>query len=458
VAQLSEGNAPQEWAGLLSHQWLQAEPELAGTLYVDGHVRLYHGKQTQLPRRYVSRQRLCLRGTTDYWVNDALGQPFFSVERPIDHGMLEALRSDIVPRLLNDVPHQPSEEELRANRYRCRFVMVFDREGYSPVFFKEMWQTHRIACITYHKYPKQAWPQEEFTEIQVTLPRGESVSMKLAERGSWIGDKKRGLWVREIRKLTASGHQTSLISSAYEQLALEDAAGIFSRWSQENFFRYMMEHYAIDLLSEYQTEEIPGTNRPVVNPRWRDLDSRFRSLQGKLQRQRAEFAAHTLHPETDAEAVPKWEQSKSEFVEAIEQLEHELEEVKQQRKGTPHHLEWDELPAEDHFERLAPSRKRLMDTVKLIAYRAETALTGIVREALAREDDARSLVRDLFRSEADLSPDTKAGVLTVGVHPMANPRSNRAIEHLLGELNAAELTYPGTTLKLVYTLVGVPSR
>jgi len=74
---------------------MEEEPDLAGTLYVDGHVRLYHGKQTQLPRRYVSRQRLCLRGTTDYWVNDALGQPFFSVERPIDHGLLEAIENDI---------------------------------------------------------------------------------------------------------------------------------------------------------------------------------------------------------------------------------------------------------------------------------------------------------------------------------------------------------------------------
>ena len=455
LAQLSEGKVPEEWAGILSRQWLQANPELAGTLYVDGHVRLYHGKQTKLPRRYVSRERLCLRGTTDYWANDALGQPFFSVERPIDHGMLEALRSDIVPRLLNDVPRQPSEEELNAHPHRCRFIIVFDREGYSPVFFKEMWQTHRIACITYHKYPKDAWPQEEFVDTPVALPRGESVLMKLAERGSWIGSKKDGLWVREVRKLTASGHQTSLISSAYEQLALEDAAGIFSRWAQENFFRYMMEHYAIDLLSEYQTEEIPGTNRPVVNPRWRELDSRVRSLKAKLQRQQAEFAAHTLHPEIDTDAVPKWEKRKSALVEAIEQLEHEFEEVKQKRKETPHHLKWDDLPAEDKFERLAPSRKRLMDTVKLIAYRAETVLTGIVREALSRDDDARSLVRDLFRSEADLSPDTKAGELRVGVHPMANPRSNRAIEHLLGELNTAETTYPGTTLKLVYTLIGV---
>jgi transposase len=454
LSRLSQGNAPEEWAGLLSQQWLQQTPEWAGTLYVDGHVRLYHGKQTELPRRYVSRQRLCLRGTTDYWVNDALGLPFFSVERPIDQGILEAMESDIVPRLLKDVSRQPTTEQLEADPYLCRFVLIFDREGYSPVFFKKMWQTHRIACITYHKFPKEKWPEEEFVEVPITLPGGEVVPMKLAERGSWIGDKKTGLWVREVRKLTASGHQTSLISSAYSQLAPQDMGWLLSRWSQENFFRYMMEHYAIDLLSEYQTEEIPGTNRPVVNPRWRELDGRFRSLKGKLQRVQAEFAAHTLHPESDGKAVSRWEQRKSDLVEAIEQLEHELEEVKQQRKDTPHHLSWEDLPMKDKFERLAPSRKRLMDTVKLLAYRAETAMTKIVREALTREDDARSLVRDLFRSEADLSPDTQASELRVAVHPMANPRSNRAITHLLKVLNDAEMTYPGTELKLVYSLIG----
>lgn len=144
LAQLSGGQdsqAPEIWAGLLSAEWMEQQPELAGTLYVDGHVRLYHGQLTELPRRYVSRQRLCLRGTTDYWVNDALGQPFFSIERPIDHGMLEALESDIVPRLLQEVPRQPTDEELKADPYRSRFLMIFDREGYSPEFFRRMWET-----------------------------------------------------------------------------------------------------------------------------------------------------------------------------------------------------------------------------------------------------------------------------------------------------------------------------
>ncbi|MDA1053557.1 MAG: hypothetical protein O3C40_24175 [Planctomycetota bacterium] len=67
-------------------------------------------------------------------------------------------------------------------------------------------------------------------------------------------------------------------------------------------------------------------------------------------------------------------------------------------------------------------------------------------------------MRELFRSEADLTPNLESGELRIEVHSLSNPRSNRAIEQLLAELNAAELTYPGTTLKLIYTLHGSPTR
>ncbi len=454
---LSDDDAPELWAALLSKDWLEADPDLAGSLYVDGHVRLYHGIMTKLPRRYVSRQRLCLRGTTDYWVNDALGQPFFVVERPIDQGMLEAIENDIVPRLLQDVPRQPTQEELKADPYRVRFTLLFDREGYSPAFFKKMWQTHRIACITYHKHPKEDWREDEFVETAVSLPGGETVVMKLAERGSWVGSQSKGMWMREVRKLNPSGHQTSLISTAYGRSHIEDAGGLFSRWSQENFFRYAMQHFGIDLLSEYATQEITGTKRPVVNPARRELDRQRRSVQSKLTRRRAEYAALDLHPEADEKKVLQWERRKAASLEEIQQLEHELDTVKTQQQETPTHLEWEELPEESKFERLSPSRKRLLDTVKMVAYRAETAMAAIVREELSRQDDARSVLQDLFRSSADLIPSPETNELEIHVHPLANPRTNRAIEHLLEELNAASLTYPGTKLRLVYRLVGVTS-
>jgi len=456
LAELSEDGAPEKWSALLSRDWMQSCPELAGVLYVDGHVRVYHGKKTQLPKRFVSRERLCLSGTTDYWINDALGQPFFWVSRPVDQGLLEVLRTDIVPRLLRDVPGQPSDEELKNDPHLYRFIIVFDREGYSPAFFRQMWDKHRIGCVSYHKFPKGRWDEDCFVDTQVQMPNGEVLTMKLAEMGSFIGDKKNGLWVREVRKLSKSGHQTSLISTAKGAIATRDAAVIFSRWSQENFFAYMTKHYAIDLLSEYGTEQFPGKQQ-VVNPVWRQLDKTNRSLKSKLTNRRARFAALELHPEMDEKKVAKWNRQKADLVEEIEQLEHEIKQLKVKLAENPKHLDWHDLKDEDKFERLKPSRKHLTDTIKMIAYRAETAMVNIVREKLARKDDARSLICDLFKSEADILPDIEVGILTIQVHSMANPRSNRAIAHLLEHLNNAEFNYPGTKLKMSFRMAAPTS-
>ncbi len=461
LTQLTSGQGAEIWGARLSEDWMQADPELAGALYIDGHVQLYHGKLTKLPPRFVSRQRLCLRGVTNYWVNDALGQPFFVIERPLDQGLLEAIRNDIVPRLLKEVPQQPSQKQLDDDPYRHRFLLLFDREGYSPAFFQEMWQTHRIACTTYHKYPREDWPADEFQETEVTLSHGERALMKLAERGVRIGSRtQERLWVREVRKLTESGHQTSLISTAYGSDAIHDAGALFSRWSQENSFQYAMQHFGIDLLNEYGTDGFPAPKQAVVNPARRELDTRRRTLQGRLTRKHAEYAAQTLHPEADEKKIKQWQKRQAALLEAIEHLEHELSEVKQLQSQTPKHLAWDDLPEEAQFQQLAPSRKRLLDTVKMIAYRAETAMVGILRENLSRADDGRSLIQDLFRQDADVMLDEAHQRLEVRVHPFANPRSNRAIAHLLEHLNAAETinaaetTCPGTKLMLAYSLLG----
>ena len=164
--------------------------------------------------------------------------------------MLKTLEEDIVPRLLQDVPHQPSQVELVENPYLSRFILVFDREGYSPVFFKRMWKKYRISCITYHKHPGDAWPEKWFVKQEVKMPRGEIVTLRLAEMGSLVGSGKDAVWMREVRKLTTSCHQTSLISTAYALPHISLAARMFSRWCQESFFGYMMQHFAIDLLSE----------------------------------------------------------------------------------------------------------------------------------------------------------------------------------------------------------------
>jgi hypothetical protein len=453
--ELCADNAAELWAAHLGRHWMDADPEAVGTLYVDGHVRVYHGEQTRLPRRYVSRERLCLRGTTDYWVNDAIGRPFFVVEKVIDPGLLKTLREDIVPRLLNDIPAQPSEEELAANPDLCRFVLVFDREGYSPAFFRDMWKNHRIGCISYHKHPEETWPQDWFTEHGVTMPNGEIVAMHLAEMGSFVGSGKDALWMREVRKLTDSGHQTSLISTAFDLPYTVLAARMFSRWCQENFFRYMMQHFAIDLLQEYGTDVFPDTEQ-VVNPSWRELDRSRNSLQNKLRYRRAHFAEMSMHPESgdDKTRYDKWLRKKAALLEEIQHFEHQLDEEKAKLKKTPKHITWTQLKEKDKFHRLLPGRKRLMDTIRMIAYRAETAMASLLVGPTVDSAAARCLLQDLFVTEADILPDPGNKLLHVHVHGTSRPAANRSLAQLFAQLNEAQVQYPGTDMRLVYQIQG----
>lgn len=454
---LCGSDGAEKWAAHLSRYWMEGDPDRVGTLYIDGHVQVYNGHLTQLPRRYVTRQRLCLRGTTNYWVNDGIGQPFFAIEKPVDPGLLNTLTTDIVPRLLNDVPDQPDEEELTANPFRHRFILVFDREGYSPAFFKAMWENHRIACITYHKYPEDPWPEAEFKEYTAVMPSGEPVRMRLAERGALIGTGKNRIWVREVRKLTDSGHQTSILSTAYELPLTDLAVRMFSRWCQENFFKYMKQHFEIDMLCEYGVVELPDTER-VVNPSWRELDRSRNQIQSKLRYRRARFAEMTMYPQsdTDSEKYQKWVKKKSDLLEEIDQYEHQLKGLKQDLKETKKHINWGDLKDAEKFNRLLPGRKRLMDTVRMIAYRSETAMAGFLISKTVKMSDARRLLQDLFVSDADILPDTDNNLLRVRIHNASTPVANRSLFALLQELNQAEIEYPGTNLRLVYELVNPP--
>lgn len=453
--QLSRDESAERWAVELARSWMEADTESAGTLYVDGHVRVYHGHKTKPPRKFVSRQRLCLRGISDYWINDAIGRPFFVIDKIVDPGMLKVLREDIVPRLLQDVPRQPSEEQLEKNPHLSRFVLVFDREGYSPAFFRDMWRDHRIGCITYHKHPASAWPESWFSEQTVSMPGGQTVTMKLAEMGSLVGTKEDAIWLREVRKLTKSGHQTSLISTAYGLEHTTLAARMFTRWCQENFFGYMMEHFAIDILNEYGTENLPDTTQ-VVNPLWRVLNRQCNSMQSKLKTRRARFGELTLHCASKDEPakLKLWEKRKAELLEEVQAFERDLADLKSRRKNTDKHIQWDQLDEEDRFKKPVVGRKRLMDSIRMIAYRAETAMSDLITSSSIDTPAARRLLQDLFSTEADILPDHENRCLFVKVHRGSRPAADQALANLFEHLNAAEIIYPGTDLRIVYDFVG----
>lgn len=436
-----------EWSAELSKQWMLMVPEEAAVLYVDGHVRVYHGNK-KLPKHYVSRQRLCLAASADYWVNAMDGKPFMVLYQAVDPGLINTLEHEIVPRLDEFVPNQPTAEVLEADPLLHRFTVVFDREGYSPDLFARM-KARRIACLTYRKRPGEDWPAEEFSPTEIRLPFGGRTTVMLAERGTRLTN---GLWVREIRKMTKGGHQTTFVATDYRSDASVLASHMFSRWSQENYFRYTRQNFNIDALVDYGTGEIPETTR-VVNPAHRRLDGLVRRKVVLLNRKQAEFGALNLEDDIEPKKVETFVQRKSEIQEAIADLQSEVDDLKAQRKATKRHITYKELPEESRFERLSTQSKHLIDVIKMVAYRAETAMVQIVRERMTRHDDARSLLRAIYQTEADLVPDQQAKTLTVRLHPLASASSDEVLRHLCNEINATQTTYPGTDLRVIYELV-----
>jgi hypothetical protein len=432
-----------QWQSRLAKEWIEGAvegPDL-GLFYIDGHVRVYHGGLTPLPRRYVARQRLCLRGTTDYWVNGLGGAPILIVTQPINSGLIAALRTDLVPQLLAMMPTAPAGAP--------RFTVVFDREGYSPELFSEL-KAHDIAILTYHKFPSEPWPQAEFVAHRVHRHSGEIVTRFLAERGTCLSN---GLWVREVRVLGTDAHQTSILTT-HPQLDLPVvAAQMTDRWTQENFLKYMRENFGLDRIIEHGTSPLPEATE-VINPAHRKLEADLRRQRAILLRLQAKLGALSVPADPSVEDNAAFLTQGGELREAIAAESSRLAEYKARRTQTPRKVALAKLPENERFAQLCPESKHFIDTIKMIAYRAESALAGEVRETLARSDDARALLRRLFQTPANLRPDYQAHTLTVEIHRLGSALQDTAVAQLCETLTATETSFPNTNLRLVYRQVG----
>lgn len=131
--------------------------------------------------------------------------------------------------------------------------------------------------------------------------------------------------------------------------------------------------------------------------------------------------------------------------------EAEGQELKKQLAALPKRVPVKDVIAEAEIVKFAPEAKHLTDAITMVAYRAATALARLLAPHYARSEDERcALIREVLLSDADILPQLEQQRLVVRLHSLANPRSNAALANLCAALNALEVTYPGTNLKMVY--------
>ena len=435
----------QAWQRALAGRWQVDEPDLWATLAVDGHVKVYAGRKGRLPKHFVARQKLCLPASTSYRINALGGKPLLCLHKKLDPKMVAAIEADVVPALRNlgiidatapDLtPQEPGHPAL---------TLAFDREGWSPEMFRRI-ARRGIACLTWHKnFRGQDWPVEDFSVMNAPIhgpATNTAAIVRLAEKTATLSN---GFRVRQIRRLLDNGRQVPFITTDPHQPMAEAAGAMFSRWTQENFFKYMRDEFNLDALPTHKLEPLDPDTR-VVNPIWRALDKASRNL----RRQRARLRNRL------ADAAMKNKPTKA-LESEIGNLHSALESARANRTNTPTHCRAGDLD-EDQQRDALPSRERLfLDTIRMIAYRAETRMMLPVTQDQGKKQHPRKLLRALMTADADILPDHANRILRVRILGLANDACDRHINAFLSELNATRTIFPATDLRMVYEVDQTP--
>lgn len=263
----------------LATRRVAARGAVLGFLYVDGHVRVYHG-QRLIPKAHVARMRLSMPATSDYWVNDAEGVPLFVVMAEGNAGLVKML-----PTVLAEVRLLVGER---------RVTVVFDRGGWSPQLFQRL-VSEGFDLLTYRKGRVRRVPKSRFRKHSAVID-GRPITYTLADQGvALLGGKLR---LRQVTRLSEDGHQTPIVTTRRDLRAAEVAYRMFERWRQENFFKYLGEEYALDALLDYRIEP-DNPARDVPNPVRRALDANLREARAELLRLQADYGrAASANPES----------------------------------------------------------------------------------------------------------------------------------------------------------------
>ena len=432
IAHLAARHRAVELGAELARRRVDQRGHLMGFLYVDGHVRAYHGQRDIASRAYVTRRRLAMPATTDYWVNDRSGDPLFVITGDVDAALTKAF-----PQLLREV------RDLIGER---RVTIVFDRGGWSPKLFDTMIKVG-FDVLTYRKGRSRRVNEKRFIKRRAKLD-GCWVSYLLHDQP--VRFLKGKLRLRQVTCLCDTGHQTQVITSRFDLRDIEVAYRMFDRWRQENYFKYMREEFLLDALIDYQVEPEDPT-RTIPNPERRALDKDIRNARADLAKLEREYAAAaTENTKQRRPTMRGIKIAQDKFGKQLRTARARVTRLLEKRRDVAKRVEVRDL-SERTLVKLATERKHLTDIIKMVAYQAESDLIALLRPHYKRADhEGRTLLHELFAAAGDIRVSDAELIITLA--PLSSPHRTQAAQALCEALDKTATIYPGSRLRMRFSV------
>jgi transposase len=405
---------------------------LMGFLYIDGHVRAYHGQRAIASSAYVARRHLAMPASTDYWINDRSGDPLFVITGEVNAALTRAL-----PRLLREVRNVVGER---------RVTIVFDRGGWSPKLFDTIIKDG-FDLLTYRAGRCRRLHERRFIRRRAELD-GCWVDYLLHDQP--VRFLKGKLRLRQVTRFCENGHQTQVITSRWDLRDIEVAYRMFDRWRQENFFKYMREEFLLDALVDYQVEPEDPT-RTIPNPERRALDKEIQAARADLARLEREYgAAAATNAEQRRPTMRGFKIAHGKLGKQLRMARGRVAQLCGQRQVLLTRVGVRDLN-ERTMVRLATERKHLTDIIKMIAYQAESNLLALLRPHYARADqEGRTLLHELFTTAGEIR--VTESELHITLAPLSSPHRTHAAQALCEILDQTATIFPGSRLRVRFAV------
>jgi hypothetical protein len=432
LTRLAARHCAVELGAELARRRVDQRGHLMGFLYVDGHVRAYHGQRDISSKAYVARRHLAMPATTDYWVNDRSGDPLFVITGEVDAALTKAF-----PRLLREV------RDLVGER---RVTIVFDRGGWSPQLFDTMIKGG-FDLLTYRKGRSRRINERRFIRRRAKLD-GCWVDYLLHDQP--VRFLKGKLRLRQVTRLCDNGHQTQVITNRFDLRDIEVAYRMFDRWRQENYFKYMREEFLLDALIDYQVEPEDPT-RTIPNPKRRALDKDIRTARADLAKLEREYgAAAAENTEQRRPTMRSFKIAQDKFGKQLRTARARVTRLLEKRRNVAKRVEVRDL-SERTLVKLATERKHLTDIIKMVAYQAESDLVALLRPHYKRADqEGRTLLHELFTAAGDIR--VSDSELNITLAPLSSPHRTLAAQALCEMLDQTATIFPGSRLRMRFSV------
>jgi hypothetical protein len=351
--------------------------------YTDGHFSTYYGKRS-VPKGFDPRRQMPMRGRNTIYLHNSQGENVYLFESPTN----TSLSSDIETLVAG---MEKLAIELKGK------TLFFDRGGWSARCFRFL-RLKNLYFGSYLKYrtAERLVDPKLFTSSEVIADDGEIIRYELFEKE--VRETKFGK-VRTI-VLLDDGKQIPIICTNPDLSAQEIVYRLSRRWREENCFKYMIEHFGIDLLTTYKTEAAPDKVIARAHPERRQVNQLIKHKQGELRKLRAELAEKIQKAgEGSTKTLQEFFAGEPELNLAIKNAQVDLDILQGKRSATPTK---EKINLKDGHVIIRQKRRLFMNALKALNYNSEKWLQKIFNRFHSKQDEVLSLIRSVIRHPGEI--------------------------------------------------------